>query len=159
MKIAADTVVLLEYAVRDEGGSLLDTSGDQPMAYLHGHDQIVPGLEKALEGLSAGENVETTIAPAEAYGERDEKKMMTGGRTAIPEDVPVEIGAVLGATGPDGQTIPLWVVGVEADQVTLDGNHPLAGKHLSFTATVKEVRTATPEELAHGHAHGPGGAH
>lgn len=159
MKIASNKVATIEYSVRSEEGDLIDSSGEQPMAYLHGHAQIIPGLEKALEGLAAGEKTETTIGPDEGYGARDENKVVKVERSQLPDDLSPEIGMILGATGPDGQTIPLWVVGLEDDTVVLDGNHPLAGRSLSFEAEVKEVREATPEELQHGHAHGEGGAH
>ena len=159
MKIGSDKVATIEYSVRSEEGDLIDSSGEQPMAYLHGHAQIIPGLEKALEGLAAGEKTETTISPDEGYGVRDENKVVKVERSQLPDDLSPEVGMILGATGPDGQTIPLWVVGLEDDTVVLDGNHPLAGRSLSFEATVKEVREATAEELEHGHAHGEGGAH
>jgi len=159
MKIGSDTVATIEYTVRNETGDVIDASGEQPMAYLHGHDQIITGLERALEGLAAGEKTEATIGPEDGYGERDEDKVVKVERKQIPQDIDPEVGMVLGATGPDGQTIPLWVIGLEGEHVVLDGNHPLAGKSLSFEATVKQVREATPEELQHGHAHGEGGAH
>lgn len=159
MKIATDTVATIEYTVKSEEGDLIDSSGDQPMAYLHGHAQIIPGLEKALEGLSAGERTEATITPEDGYGVRDENKVVKVEQEQLPDDITPEVGMILGATGPDGQTFPLWVIGVENGHVTLDGNHPLAGRSLSFEATVKEVRPATPEELEHGHAHGEGGVH
>lgn len=159
MKIASDTVATIEYTVRNETGDVIDESGDQPMAYLHGHRQIISGLEKVLEGLTPGEKTEAVIAPEEAYGPRDEGKVVKVERKQLPADIDPEVGMVLGATGPDGNTIPVWVIGLEHEHVVLDGNHPLAGRSLSFEATVKEVREATPEELQHGHAHGEGGVH
>jgi len=100
MKIGSDTVATIEYTVRNETGDVIDASGEQPMAYLHGHDQIITGLERALEGLAAGEKTEATIGPEDGYGERDEDKVVKVERKQIPQDIDPEVGMVLGAPAP-----------------------------------------------------------
>lgn len=155
--VADGKVVRIHYSltVRDQH---VDDSGSEPLAYLHGSGQIVPGLEDQLTGKSQGDKFEAVVPPEKAYGDR------VGGpravpRDAFPDDVDVETGMQFAAQGPDGQVIPLWVVGVEQDEVLVDPNHPLAGETLRFEIEVVDVREATAEETGHGHAHGPGGAH
>ncbi len=157
MQVAKDKVVSIDYTLTDDGGSVLDTSkGRAPLAYLHGAGNIIPGLEKALEGKQAGEQVSVRVPAAEAYGEWDE---------ALTQEVPLEMfqgveqiepGMRFQAQTSAGVQI-VTVTKVENGQVTVDGNHPLAGKPLNFDVNVIDVRDATAEELAHGHVHGPGG--
>lgn len=157
MQVAKDKVVSIDYTLTDDEGSVLDTSkGRAPLAYLHGAGNIIPGLEKALEGKQAGEQVNVRVAPAEAYGERDE---------ALSQDVPmdmfqgvdnVEPGMRFQAQTSAGVQV-VTVTKVENGTVTVDGNHPLAGKPLNFDVNVVDVREATEEELTHGHVHGPEG--
>jgi FKBP-type peptidyl-prolyl cis-trans isomerase SlyD len=155
--VADGKVVRIHYrlTVRDQH---VDDSGSEPLAYLHGSGQIVPGLEDQLAGKAQGDKFEAVIPPENAYGDR------VGGprpvpRDAFPDDVEVETGMQFAAQGPDGQVIPLWVVGVSQEEVLVDPNHPLAGETLTFQIEVVDVREATAEEKSHGHAHGPGGAH
>ncbi|NJK89244.1 MAG: peptidylprolyl isomerase [Myxococcales bacterium] len=159
MKIAADTVATIDYTVRNDRGDILDSSKGQPMTYLHGHQQIIRGLESALEGLSAGERCSAAVSPSDAYGERDDEKVLSIQRDRLPADLEPEVGMMLGAQDEDGETVPLWIVEVGKDMITVDTNHPLAGQVLNFEVTVHEVRSATEEELAHGHAHGSHGHH
>lgn len=157
MKIQQNAVVSIEYVLRDDAGEIIDQSGEAPLAYLHGHGNIVPGLEKALEGLEAGAEKKTTVAPAEGYGERNEHAVMTLPKSELPDGVEPQVGMGLSGRTPDGQPIPLWISEIHESSITLDGNHPLAGRTLDFSVTVRDVRDATEEELAHGHVHGPGG--
>lgn len=160
MKIAANRVVAFDYTLTNDAGDVLDTSeGGEPLVYLHGAGQIIPGLEKALEGRSPGERFTAVVPPSEGYGERRAERAVRVEREALPDDAEPEVGMELEAIGPNGEMLRLWVVGVEEDSVLLSTDHPLAGQTLHFDVTVREVRSATAEELAHGHAHGPGDRH
>lgn len=159
MQIAAHKVVTLNYTLKDQEGSLIDESRDGSFAYLHGANNIIPGLESALTGKSAGDNLSVAIEPEQAYGARDAGRVETVPRHMFPSDTPVEPGMQFHAQGPQGQMITISVVSVQADSVTIDGNHPLAGVQLHFDVEVIDVRDASPEELDHGHVHGPHGHH
>ncbi|MDX2020710.1 MAG: peptidylprolyl isomerase [Deltaproteobacteria bacterium] len=158
MQIESRKVVTLEYTLTDEGGDVLDTSkGGEPLVYLHGSGNIIPGLESALAGKGEGESLKVTVSPEDAYGDRDEDLMQTVPKSHFGDEE-LEVGMQFQARGPEGPVL-LTIVRVLADTVTLDANHPLAGKTLSFDVTVLSVRDATLEELTHGHVHGPGGHH
>ncbi len=160
MKIAKDAVVGLHYSLKNGRGELLESNRDQQaLEYLHGYGQIVPGLEKALEGLEPGENLDVIVPAEDAYGKRDEGKVVKVPRARLPDEVDAEVGTVLTVEGQDGETFPMWVTAVESGQVTLDANHPLAGETLHFAVQIDTVREATDAELLHGHAHAPGGEH
>lgn len=158
MKIAADTVVSIDYVLRDEAGEVLDESKGEPLAYLHGHHNIVPGLEAALEGKGAGDKTRAKIEPEQGYGVHNPNKVLQIPRSQLSSEMEPEIGMMLHAETEQGP-VPLWITEVGAEEVTVDGNHPLAGKVLDFEVEVKEVREASAEELSHGHVHGPGGHH
>lgn len=158
MKIANGSVVGIDYSLHLGDGQVIDASapGD-PLTYLHGGGQIVPGLESALEGLSIGDTRQVVVAPADGYGEHDPRGVQEVPRRAFPPGFEPQVGMELTAEGQDGAPVPFAIREVKADGVVIDLNHPLAGKTLHFDVTVREVRAATPEELSHGHAHGPGG--
>jgi FKBP-type peptidyl-prolyl cis-trans isomerase SlyD len=159
LQIARNKVVTIHYTLRDEQGTVIDSSGGRgPLAYLHGKGNIIPGLEQALAGKGAGDKLEVTIAPEQAYGVRDERLVQILPRSRFPEGAEVAVGMQMRASGPQGPRI-VTVMKVERDFVTVDGNHPLAGRTLHFSVEVAEVRKATHEEVAHGHVHGPGGHH
>jgi FKBP-type peptidyl-prolyl cis-trans isomerase SlyD len=160
MKIASGSVVGIDYSLHLGDGRVVDQSepGD-PLTYLHGEGQIVPGLESALEGLGVGDSKQVVVAPTEGYGDHDPRGVQEVPRGAFPPDFQPEAGMELTAEGPSGEPVPFAVREVKADSVVIDLNHPLAGKTLHFDVTVREVRAATPEEVAHGHAHGPDGHH
>lgn len=158
MQIESRKVVTLEYTLTDEGGDVLDTSkGGEPLVYLHGSGNIIPGLESALAGKGEGESLKVTVAPEDAYGDRDEELLQTVPKSRFGDEE-LEVGMQFQARGPEGPVL-LTIVSMLDDTVTLDANHPLAGKTLSFDVTVLAVRDATLEELTHGHVHGPGGHH
>ena len=154
MQIAKDKVVAIDYTLKDDEGSVLDTSeGKQPLTYLHGANNIIPGLEQALEGKAEGEAVNVRVEPAEAYGERRDELMQ-----AVPRDMfqgveDLQVGMQFQASGQDGQGTVVTVTAIEGEQVTVDANHPMAGVALNFDVTVREVREASAEEVEHGHAH------
>jgi FKBP-type peptidyl-prolyl cis-trans isomerase SlyD len=160
MKIASGSVVGIDYSLHLGDGRVVDASepGD-PLTYLHGEGQIVPGLESALEGLGVGDSKQVVIAPPQGYGDHDPRGVQEVPRGAFPPEFQPEAGMELTAEGPGGEPVPFAVREVKPDSVVIDLNHPLAGKTLHFDVTVREVRTATPEEVEHGHAHGPGGHH
>jgi FKBP-type peptidyl-prolyl cis-trans isomerase SlyD len=159
VQIEKNRVVTLHYTLRDDQGAVIDTSsGRAPLSYLHGKGNIIPGLEQALAGKSAGDRLEVTVAPEQGYGPRDERLVQTLPRSRFEQGTALQPGMQLRATTPRGARI-VTVVKVERDFVTVDGNHPLAGRTLHFAVEVAEVRRATHEEVSHGHVHGPGGHH
>jgi len=159
MKAAPGMVVSMHYTLTDDSGDVLDSSrGGDPFSYLHGHNNIIPGLEKALEGTEAGFKSKVTVAPAEGYGEKNAEAVFEAPREHFPPDMKLEIGARVYADGPNGP-ITLTVVKLTETGAVLDANHPLAGKTLHFDVEITTVRSATAEELAHGHVHGEGGHH
>lgn len=159
MKVGKDSVVSLEYRLHLGDGQVIDQSApDQPLAYLHGHRQIVPGLEGALEGMTSGESKQVVVAPGQGYGEHDPEGVRTVPRNMLPPGFTPQPGMTLMAQTDQGD-IPLRIQEVSPESVVVDLNHPLAGKTLHFDVTVKSVRTATTEELTHGHVHGEGGHH
>ena len=159
MAIEKDKVVSIDYTLTSETGQVLDSSqGREPLAYLHGAGNIIPGLENALEGKAEGEQVKVQIPPDQAYGPKDERLVQQVPRTAFQGVQQIAAGMQFQANTQQGPRI-ITVVGVEGDQVTIDANHPLAGATLNFDVTVREIRDASEEEKTHGHAHGAGGHH
>ncbi len=159
MQITEGAVVSIDYTLTNDAKETLDTSnGREPLAYLQGSSQLIPGLERALDGKSAGETLQVTILPEDAYGHRDDSKTTTVPREQIQGSEELTPGTQLRASGPEGEQI-LTVIKVDETEVTVDANHPLAGETLHFDVTVRDIRSATEEELAHGHVHGPGGHH
>jgi FKBP-type peptidyl-prolyl cis-trans isomerase SlyD len=158
--IVAGKVVALSYTLSDESGEELDAATkDDPLYYLQGAENIVPGLEQALEGKSAGEKVSVKVPPELGYGPRQGGGAQSVPRDAFPPDVTLEEGMAFTVENEDGDELDLWVVGVEKDEVMVDVNHPLAGVTLCFDVEIVGVRDATAEEQQHGHPHGPGGHH
>lgn len=159
MTITTGSVVLFDYTLIDNEKDIIDSSKDGgPLAYLHGEGQIVKGLEKAMEGRKAGDSFSVSVSPEEGYGLPDPAKVAVVTVDQIEGGEELEEGMQLEASNEHGQQIVV-VSKIEGDQVTLDGNHPLAGMTLHFDITIREVRAATTEEIAHGHVHGPGGHH
>ncbi len=158
MKIASGNVVGIDYSLHLGDGHVVDASapGD-PLTYLHGEGQIVPGLESALEGLSVGDQKQVVVPAADGYGEHDPRGLQEVPRGAFPEGFDPTVGMELTAEGPRGEPVPFSVREVRPETVLIDLNHPLAGKTLYFDVTVREIREATADEKTHGHAHGPEG--
>lgn len=151
-------VVDLIYTLKSTEGEVLDeASKEEPFSYLHGAQQIVPGLESALEGLKVGDKKDVTVSPSEGYGEHNPSLKLTVNRSQFPEGMEIEEGMSFEASGADGQGMMFTIESIRGDQVDLDGNHPLAGETLHFSVEVLTVREATDEEMEHGHAHGPEG--
>ena len=158
MLIGPKTVVSIDYTLKSDAGDVLDTSeGREPLVYLHGAGNLVPGLEKALEGHVAGDNLEVSLPPAEAYGDRDDKMVRNLPLRKIADKKP-QVGRRYRAQLDDGMAVVL-VTGLRGDYATVDANHPLAGMTLHFQVKVVEIREATAEEMTHGHVHGAGDHH
>ena len=159
MQIAQDKVVLIHYTLKNDSGEVIDSSsGGDPLAYIHGQGNIVPGLEKALEGKQVGDTLSVKVGPAEGYGERDDKLVQQVPRRQFGS-ANVQPGMQFHAQTSGGHTRVVTVTRIVGDMVMVDGNHPLAGENLNFDVEVTEVREPSEEELAHGHVHGPGGHH
>lgn len=160
MTIARNKVVRIDYTLTDDSQNVIDSSaGGEPLTYLHGARNIIPGLESALEGRKTGDKLDVRIAPADAYGERDERLIQLVPREMFEDNQEIHVGMQFHSGDPEGNMTIVTVTNVTADTVTVDANHPLAGVPLTFAVTVVEVRDATSEELAHGHVHGEGGHH
>lgn len=157
MKITKDTAVTIRYRISDATGKLLE-DGKEPNAYLHGgYGNTFPKVEEALEGREAGYQASLELQPADAFGERKEALVQVIPKTRFPPGV--KVGGQLEGRGEDGHTHVFTVVKIKGPEVHLDGNHPLAGKALSLSVTVVDVRAASAEEIAHGHVHGAHGHH
>jgi len=159
MSITQDQVVSIHYTLKDDSGEVIDRSAEgAPLTYLHGHGNLIPGLERELTGKNSGDRLQVRIAPADAYGEYDSALVQSVPRRALKGIADVRVGMRLQAQTAEGARA-LTVTNVSGDMVTLDGNHPLAGKNLNFEVEVAGMREATAEELSHGHVHGDGGHH
>lgn len=156
-KIAQNTVVSLDYTLTNDSGEILDKSENGQFVYLHGANNIIPGLEQALDNKSINDKFDVVIEAEDAYGQKDDSKKQTVGRDMFEPGSPIDVGVQFHAQGPDGEMLVITVTEVNGDEITIDGNHPLAGERLHFDVEVKEVRAATEEEISHGHVHGPGG--
>jgi FKBP-type peptidyl-prolyl cis-trans isomerase SlyD len=156
VQATAKKVVSIEYTLTDDAGKVIDSSvGRAPLSYLHGASNIVPGLEKALEGKAEGDEVEVSLTPEEGYGHYDKRLIQNIATRKLPEKK-IQVGMQFRletSAGPRG----FIVTAVRGDYATLDGNHPLAGKALHFKVKVGAIRDATDDENTHGHAHGAGG--
>jgi FKBP-type peptidyl-prolyl cis-trans isomerase SlyD len=157
MQVSKDKVVSIDYTLTNAAGQTLDTSaGREPLAYIQGNNNIIPGLENALEGKQVGEKLTVTVPPEQAYGNRDESLLLAIPRESFGEIQDIKPGMQFQMDSPNG---PLVITVTEATEteVKVDGNHPLAGETLTFDVEIVDVREASQEELAHGHVHGAGG--
>ena len=156
MQIEKNRVVTFEYTLTDNDGEVIDSSeGGEPLSYVHGVGGLIQGVEEALEGKASGDQLNITVPPEKAYGDRDDELVDVVGRDAFGDVEDLDIGMRFRAQTDDGEHMVV-VTQIEGDQVTLDGNHPLAGMQLNFDIKVKDVREASAEELEHGHVHGDG---
>jgi FKBP-type peptidyl-prolyl cis-trans isomerase SlyD len=156
--ISDGKVVLMHYTLTDDDGEVIDTSdGGDPLPYLHGAGNIVPGLERQLGGLSIGAKIDVVVAAVDGYGEREGDGPEPVSRAQFPDDMELEAGMQFFAHDNDGNEMPVWVTEVEDETVWVDFEHPLAGVTLHFHVEVLAIRDATADEMTHGHPHGADG--
>ena len=152
--VVADTVVTIHYKLSLEDGEVIDSSDeDEPLEYLHGHGNIVPGLEMQMTGKKVGDRFNAKVASEDAYGDYDPAQIVKAPRDAFPSDVELKAGMQFETEDEDGEPMLVLITAVGDEEVTIDANHPLAGKALSFDIEVAAIRTATAQELEHGHVH------
>ncbi|MBB6098956.1 FKBP-type peptidyl-prolyl cis-trans isomerase SlyD [Deinobacterium chartae] len=154
MRITDNKVVAIDYVLTIQG-EVVDQSEGEPLVYLQGASNIIPGLERALEGKTVGDSLSVTVPPEEGYGTWDENSVEKIDRDNFDEAP--EVGATYYAENADGSVLPFTVRAIEEDGVVIDFNHPLAGETLEFQVTVRSIRDARPEEIEHGHPHGESG--
>lgn len=152
-EVADDVVVSIDYTLTVDGEVVDSTEGDEPLQFLQGHQNIIPGLERELAGMKVGDAKQVVVSAGEAYGEVDPDNVVDVPRTEFPAEIPLEPGTELEVKNADGEVLSATIAEVNGDSVKLDFNHPLAGKQLTFDVSVVELRLATEEELAHGHVH------
>lgn len=153
MQITENTTVLMDYTLTDDEGNIIDsTQGGQPLSYIHGIGNIIPGLEKALEGKSKGEKIQVAVPPSEAYGEHSEEFLQTVPRQEFKGIDKIEVGMQFQSQSPQGHYQIVTVTKVEGDDITIDTNHPLAGMNLNFDVTIVDVKETSTDE-SHGCSH------
>ncbi|MDH5710084.1 MAG: peptidylprolyl isomerase [Gammaproteobacteria bacterium] len=157
MQIENEKVATLHYTLKDNEGNIIDQSDDGSFVYLHGAFNIIPGLETALTGKKAGDELSVKVTPEDAYGVRSEEHVQEVPKEMFEEGADIQVGMQFHAQGPNGEMLVVTVAEVKEGIVVIDGNHPLAGVELNFDVKVIDVRDATAEELEHGHVHSPGG--
>ncbi len=157
MVVTKDKIVAIDFTLKDSAGQVLDDSDDgQPLSYLHGVGMLLEGLESALEGKAAGDTLQVIVEPNRGFGEFDDVKRKQVRRSEFAEIEDLAVGMQFRVNAED-EFVVVTVVDVNDDEVTVDGNHQLAGVTLHFDVKVREIRDATEEEIEHGHPHGPGG--
>lgn len=155
--IAANMVVSMNYTLTDPSGKTLDASGDEPLEYLQGHQNIIPGLERELAGLKVGERKQVVVQPEDGYGVRNEELVFSLPRTQFGGETP-EAGMMVQLQSEEG-VMMATIVSVNEQEIALDANHPMAGQTLHFDIEIVGIRSASDEEMSHGHPHGPHGHH
>ena len=160
MKVGKDKVVLMHYTLKNDAGDVIDSSdGADPLPFLQGHGNIIPGLESALEGSKVGDKLDVSIKPEEGYGERMKDAIQEIPSSALQGVDKVKVGMQLQSQDKDGNAFLVSVTKIEDDKITVDGNHPLAGQTLHFSVSIESIRKAGAEELSHGHVHADGNHH
>ncbi len=160
MKVGKDKVVLMHYTLKNDAGDVIDSSdGGDPLPFLQGHGNIIPGLESALEGSKVGDKLDVSIKPEKAYGERMKDAIQEIPKSALKGIDEVKVGMQLQSQDQDGNAFLVTVTKIEDDKITVDANHPLAGQTLHFSVSIESVRKAEAEELSHGHVHADGHHH
>jgi FKBP-type peptidyl-prolyl cis-trans isomerase SlyD len=160
MAVGMNKVITFNYNLKDEEGTTLDSSSNkEPMAFLSGNNQVIPKLEEALSVMIIGSKKNVKVDAVDAYGEYSEDAIQKVKKDQFPKEANIEVGMTYLANSPDGKQMPFLVSEINDEDVTIDFNHPLAGKNLEFDVELLDVRDATPEEIQHGHVHGAGGHH
>lgn len=153
MTIANNKAVTINYTLKDDQDVIIDTSDDSSFVYLHGANNIIPGLENELTGKTSGDKFSLVIKPEDAYGEYNDKLTQVVDKEAFGEEQEIEAGMQFHAQGEGDQMVMITITEINGDKITIDGNHPLAGVTLHYDVEVMEVRDASEEELSHGHIH------
>ncbi len=154
MQVEKDKVVAIHYKLTLDSGEVVDSSEDrEPLNFLVGHGQIIPGLEKELIGMKIGEKKSVQVDSKEGYGERDEELVQIVDRNQIPDNIELKEGLVLRANKDNGDIVEFTVQSFDEEKVVFDLNHPLAGETLNFDTEIITIRDATDEEISHGHVH------
>ena len=157
MKVGKDKVVLMHYTLKNDAGDVIDSSdGADPLPFLQGHGNIIPGLESALEGSKVGDKLEVSIKPEEGYGVRMKDAIQEIPSSALKGVDEVKVGMQLQSQDQDGNAFLVNVIKIEDEKITVDANHPLAGQTLHFSVSIESIRKAEDEELSHGHVHADG---
>ena len=146
-------VITLDYKLIVEDELLESTEDGEPILFIQGIGQIIPGLENALYGMEVGDQKTVVIQPEDAYGEYDPESLQEAKKEEFSEEVPLDVGTFLDLEDDEGDVLSAQIITAEEDTITLDFNHPLAGKTLTFEITVTDLRPASEEELDHGHVH------
>lgn len=154
MNIQEKSVVSIHYKLTDDKGQVIDQSQDQPLSYIHGVGSLIPGLEKELLGKTSGDKIQVSVSPEEGYGPHVPQLIQKLPRDTFQGVEKIEVGMEFQASNENGETMVVHVEEVSDDEITINGNHPLAGMTLNFDVEVMDVREATAEELDHGHVHG-----
>ena len=154
MKIEKDAVVSMHYTLKNDAGDVIDSSeGKEPLPFLQGHGNIIPGLESALEGSKAGDKLDVTVEPEEGYGLRLQKAIQEIPRTALQDVEDLALGMQLQSQDKDSNAFIVTVTKIKDETITVDANHPLAGETLHFAVTIESIRKAEAVEIDHGHVH------
>lgn len=159
--VGPNKVVAVYFTLKDDAGEVIETNrrGGKPLVYLHGVKAILPGLEQALEGKAKDDQFSVSIPAELAWGPHRPEFVEKVLRSTLPADLELKPGMLLRGTDPNGRPVAATILKIEGEEVTVDRNHPLAGRTLHYDVIVAGVRDATREEVMHGHVHGPGGAH
>lgn len=157
MQIESNSVVTLHYTLKDNDGEIIDQSDDGSFLYLHGAMNIIPGLENALSGKSAGDELSVKVSPQDGYGEKQEDQIQQVPKDMFDNIDEIKQGVQFHAQSSEGEAVVVTVIEVKDDVVVIDGNHALAGVELNFEVKIVDVREASAEEIEHGHVHGPHG--
>jgi FKBP-type peptidyl-prolyl cis-trans isomerase SlyD len=159
LKVQNGQVVSMEYTLKVDGVVTDSSEGREPLEFVHGAGNIIPGLEREMTGMTVGDSKDVVVVAAEGYGEQDKEAFMEVPRDQFPDEIPMKVGTELQVQNQAGQPMFARIEKVEDKNVRLDLNHPLAGKDLHFSVKVVNLRDATVEEIEHGHVHGPGHGH
>jgi FKBP-type peptidyl-prolyl cis-trans isomerase SlyD len=160
MPLKENQVVSINFTLKDNDGNIIQaTTKEEPFSFLSGNEQILPKLEENIGGMLIGSKKTVVLDPENAYGNFSESAVRTVNKSEFPEGTELKVGMGYYADTPDGKQLPFTIKNIEGENITLDFNHPLAGKTLTFEVELLNLRDATQEELSHGHVHGAGGHH
>ena len=159
LKVKDGHVVSMEYTLKVDGNIADSSEGREPLEFVHGAGNIIPGLEREMAGMAVGESKDVVVPAADAYGEQDDSAFMDVPQDQFPKEIPLKVGTEIQVQNQAGQPMYARIDHIEGETVRLNFNHPLAGKELHFAVKVVDLRDATPEEKEHGHVHQPGHSH